>query len=143
MSDAPHRNGLLQTFKREGSMKRITELRRSAVMPFAPAPKAVQAGDYVFTSAIYPVDERGHAIAVDDALGEAGPSLIEAQTRQCLESLKTILQECGSSLDRVLKAEVHLAEAADFYEFKLVWREYFPKNPPARTTIEVGETFPF
>lgn len=55
-------------------MKRIIELRRSAAMPFAPAPKAVQAGDYVFTSAIYPVDEQGHAIAVDEALGEAGPS---------------------------------------------------------------------
>jgi enamine deaminase RidA (YjgF/YER057c/UK114 family) len=124
-------------------MKRIQRLRRTTAMPFVPAPKAVQAGDYVFTSSIYPVDEHGHAIAVDEALGEAGPSLIAAQARRCLETLKAILQEAGSALDRVLKAEVHLADAADFYEFKLVWREYFPKNPPARTTIEVGDTFPF
>src|SRR4051812_2459415 len=108
-------------------MKRINELRRSAAMPFVPAPKAVRAGDYVFTSAIYPVDQHGHAIGVDEALGEAGPSLIAAQTRQCLETLKSILEESGSSLERVLKAEVHLADAADFYEFKLAWREYFPK----------------
>jgi hypothetical protein len=67
-------------------MQRI-HLRRSTPMPFAPAPKAVQAGDYVFTSAIYPVDEQGHAIGGDQGLGEAGPSLIAAQTRHCLETL--------------------------------------------------------
>jgi 2-iminobutanoate/2-iminopropanoate deaminase len=112
-------------------------------MEFAPAPRAVRAGDYVFTSSIYPVDESGHAVTVDYLLGEAGPSLIEVQTRHCLERLKTVLAEQGSSLDRVLKAEVHLADAADFYEFKLVWREYFPQDPPARTTVEVGDTLPF
>ena len=112
-------------------------------MPFAPAPSAVRAGDYVFTSSIYPIDKAGHAIETDILLGEAGPSLIAAQTRHCLEALKAILKEHGSSLDRVLKAEVHLVDAADFYEFKLVWREYFPKEPPARTTVEVGDTLPF
>jgi enamine deaminase RidA (YjgF/YER057c/UK114 family) len=112
-------------------------------MMFAAAPKAVQAGDYVFTSSIYPVDERGQAISVDERIGESGPSLIAAQTRHCLNTLKDVLKERGSSLDRVLKAEVHLADASDFYEFKLAWREYFPQDPPARTTIEVGDTFPF
>jgi enamine deaminase RidA (YjgF/YER057c/UK114 family) len=124
-------------------MKSAIELRRSAALPFAPAPGAVRAGDYVYTSSIYPIDKAGHAITVDDLLGEAGPSLISVQTRRCLETLKEILNEHGSGLDRVLKTEVHLADSADFHEFKLVWREYFPKDPPARTTIEVGETFPF
>jgi enamine deaminase RidA (YjgF/YER057c/UK114 family) len=119
------------------------KLRHGAAMKFAPAPQAVQAGDYLFTSSIYPVDDEGHAIGVDDRLGEAGASLIAVQTRHCLEALSRSLRESGSSLERVLKAEVHLADAADFYEFKLVWREYFPKDPPARTTIEVGDTFPF
>jgi enamine deaminase RidA (YjgF/YER057c/UK114 family) len=89
------------------------------------------------------VDDSGHAVTVDHLIGEAGQSLIEVQTRHCLERLKVVLAEQGSSLDRVLKAEVHLADAADFYEFKLVWREYFPKNPPARTTVEIGDTLPF
>ena len=53
---------------------RIT-LQRSGPMPFAPAPKAVRAGDYVFTSTIYPVNADGHAITADELLGEAGPSL--------------------------------------------------------------------
>ena len=112
-------------------------------MPYAPGPKAVRAGDYIFTSSIYPIDAAGHAIRVDESLGEAGPSLIAAQTRHCLETLGQVLKEQGGSLDRVLKAEVHLADAADFYEFKLVWREYFSHEPPARTTIEVGDAFPF
>ena len=84
-------------------------LKRSSAMPFAPAPSAVRAGDYVFTSSIYPIDKAGHAIETDILLGEAGPSLIAAQTRHCLEALKAILKEHGSSLDRVLKAEVPLA----------------------------------
>lgn len=120
-----------------------TKLKRSGPMPFAPAPRAVRAGDYVFTSSIYPVDNAGHAIMTDERLGEAGPSLVAAQTRHCFEALKTILEEHGSSLDRVLKAEVHLVDAADFYEFKLVWREYFPNEPPARAAVEVGDTLPF
>ncbi len=124
-------------------MKSPIALHRSPAMPCTPVPRAVRAGDYVFTSSIYPIDAAGHTIAVDEPLGEAGPSLIAVQTRHCLETLAQILKEQGSSLDRVLKVEVHLADAADFYEFKLVWREYFPQDPPARTSIEVGDTLPF
>jgi len=68
-------------------------LTRSGAAPFVPAPRGVRAGDYVFTSSIYPIDGAGHAIQVDEGLGEAGTSLIEAQTRHCLDSLKTVLTE--------------------------------------------------
>jgi enamine deaminase RidA (YjgF/YER057c/UK114 family) len=118
-------------------------LQRSGPAPFAPAPRAVRAGDYVFTSSIYPIDAAGHAIEVDEKLGEAGPSRIEAQTRHCLDTLAAVLKEQRSSLDRVLKADVHLVDPAEFYEFKRVWREYFPTDPPARTTVEIGDTLPF
>jgi enamine deaminase RidA (YjgF/YER057c/UK114 family) len=119
------------------------KLERIGSAPFAPAPRAVRAGDYIFTSSIYPIDEAGHAVAVDQRLGEAGPSLMEAQARRCLETLKSVLRDSGSSLERVLKADVHLADAAEFNEFKRVWKEHFPGNPPARTTVEVGDTLPF
>jgi len=119
------------------------KLERIGQAPFAPAPKAVRAGDYLYTSSIYPIDDAGHAVTVDERLGLAGPSVMEAQARRCLEQLKAVLRESGSSLERVLKADVHLADAADFLEFKRVWKEYFPANPPARTTVEVGDTLPF
>jgi enamine deaminase RidA (YjgF/YER057c/UK114 family) len=60
-------------------MSRI-QLERSKPSAFAPAPKAVRAGDYVYTSTIYPIDNNGHAIMNDEKLGEAGPSLIEVQS---------------------------------------------------------------
>jgi enamine deaminase RidA (YjgF/YER057c/UK114 family) len=119
------------------------QLQRYGQSDHAPAPNAVRAGDYIYTSSIYPIDGAGHAVATDEGKGEAGPSLIEVQTRHCCEILKKVLNESGSSLEHVLKADVHLADAADFYEFKLVWKAYFPKDPPARTTVEVGDTFPF
>lgn len=117
-------------------------LQRSAPAQSVPAPRAVRAGDYIFTSSIYPIDKSGHAITVDALLGRTGPTLIAVQTRHCLETLKDVLGAFGSSLDRVLKADVHLVDPTDFYEFKIAWREYFPVDPPARTTIEVGDTFP-
>jgi len=120
-----------------------TSLKRSGEMPFVPVPAAVRAGDFVFTSSIYPIDEAGHAAVVDERLGEAGPSLISVQTERCLDELGRILAAHGSALDRVVKASVHLTDAADFHEFKLVWKRHFPANPPARTTVEVGNTLPF
>ena len=118
-------------------------LKRFGTMPLVPVPRAVRAGDYIFTSSVYPVDESGRVVGLDAAQDEVRPSLMEIQARQCLESLKKVFAEAGASIDRVLKAEVHLVDSADFYEFKLVWNEYFPSNPPARTTVEVGDTLPF
>ncbi len=123
-------------------MTTAIQLHHSGAATIAPGPRSVRAGDYIFTSSIFPTDDSGHALTVDPFLGETGVSLIEVQTRHCLEQLKAVLDEQGTTLDRALKAEVHLAAAADFFEFKRVWREFFPKDPPARTTIEVGETFP-
>jgi hypothetical protein len=57
-------------------------------------------------------------------------------------TLKSILEELDSSLAQVLKVDVHLASASDFYKFEFIWREFFPSDPPARLTIEVGDTFP-
>ena len=107
-----------------------------------PFPRAVRVGDYIYTSSIYPIDEEGRVVAGRPWLGLAEPSAIALQTRQCLMTLKSTLEELKSSLALVLKADVHLASASDFHEFKLVWREFFPSNPPARLAIEVGETFP-
>lgn len=64
---------------------------------------------------------------------------MEAQTRVVLESLEAVLTQAGASLGDVLKTEVHLAHAADFPDFKRVYADFFPIDPPARTTIVVGD----
>jgi enamine deaminase RidA (YjgF/YER057c/UK114 family) len=118
-------------------------LQRGSVSPFVPAPTAIRVGPYVYTSSIYPIDAVGHAIRPDELLGEAGPSTMEIQARACLQTLDSVLAKMGSGSHLVLKVDVHLAFAADFYEFLRVWREHFVVEPPARTVIEVGDVFPF
>ncbi|MCC7293473.1 MAG: RidA family protein [Phycisphaerales bacterium] len=63
----------------------------------------------------------------------------EPQARQTLDNLKASIEAGGSTLDRVLKCTVFLTDAADFPAFNRVYVEYFPKNPPARSTVVVKE----
>jgi enamine deaminase RidA (YjgF/YER057c/UK114 family) len=66
-------------------------LKRFGSAPLVPVPRAVRAGDYVFTSSIYPVDESGRVVAIDVPRGEINPSLMEVQARHCLDTLKQVL----------------------------------------------------
>ncbi len=59
---------------------------------------------------------------------------IKLQTKFVLENLKILLEEAGSSLDNVVKAQVFLVNLNDFYQFDEVWKQYF-KRPPPRTTV--------
>ncbi len=59
---------------------------------------------------------------------------IKLQTKYVLDNLKILLEEAGSSLDHVVKAQVFLVNLNDFYEFDEVWKQYF-KRPPPRTTV--------
>jgi enamine deaminase RidA (YjgF/YER057c/UK114 family) len=118
-------------------------IRRLSGAPHLPFARAVRVGDYVYTSSIYPIDDEGRIAEDKPWLGVAGSALIAGQARHCLTTLKNTLVELQSSLSLVVKVDVHLAFASDFYEFKLIWREFFPVDPPARMTIEVGDTFPF
>src|SRR5208337_5650539 len=61
------------------------------------------------------------------------------QIRGCLEKLKTILSDAGASIDSVVKATIYLTDLSDREKYlNPIWREYFPTNPPCRTTIQVG-----
>lgn len=66
------------------------------------------------------------------------PGGIEAETRQALENVKTNLETHGSSLDRAVKCTVFLADIRDFEAMNGVYRQFFPRNRPARTTIGVA-----
>ena len=102
-----------------------------------PAPRSNRQGDYIWVSTIYPLDADGGVVHAESPSPFVGESEVAAQARAVCEGLRGVLAEAGSSLDRVVKAEVYLVDAADFYEFKLVWREYFPTEPPARATAVV------
>ena len=111
----------------------------SAGQGILPAPGWRRSGDFIFVSSIYPVDGEGRAVHSPSTSPYTGESEAGAQTRAALETLAATLAEAGTTLERMVKAEVYLADASDFVEFKQVWQEYFPTDPPARVTAVVGE----
>ncbi|PYO98304.1 MAG: hypothetical protein DMD61_10290 [Gemmatimonadetes bacterium] len=60
---------------------------------------------------------------------------IAGQTRQALENMKTVLASAGSSLDRAVKCTVFLADIRDYAAMNAVYATFFPKDPPARSTV--------
>jgi len=60
---------------------------------------------------------------------------IAGQTKQALENVKGVLAAAGSSLERVVKCTVFLADIKDYAAMNAVYATYFPKDPPARSTV--------
>jgi 2-iminobutanoate/2-iminopropanoate deaminase len=94
---------------------------RNAHLPHSPG---IRAGDYIFLSGMGPVDP---------VTGGRNLGPIAGQIRQTLRNMAHMLESAGSGLDRVVKVVVVLADSADYDEMNLVWREFFPVDPPART----------
>jgi 2-iminobutanoate/2-iminopropanoate deaminase len=60
---------------------------------------------------------------------------IAGQTRQAFENIKTVLAAAGSSLERLVKCTVFLTSMGDYQAMNAVYATYFPKDPPARSTV--------
>jgi len=104
----------------------------AAPTPFQGAPysQAIRAGDLVFVSgqlALKPGDK---------ALSGA---TIEEQTEQVFANLRAILEEAGSSLDRLVKTTVYLQNLDDFQAMNAVYAQHVGDRPPARATVEVAK----
>ncbi|GIK87181.1 MAG: hypothetical protein BroJett026_26620 [Betaproteobacteria bacterium] len=69
---------------------------------------------------------------VDSATGAISGTTIQEQTRRCLVNIRAILEEAGSSSDKVVRATVVLAEEEDFSGMNEEWLKWFPDDPPAR-----------
>jgi 2-iminobutanoate/2-iminopropanoate deaminase len=65
---------------------------------------------------------------------------IRSETRRCLKNIRAILEAAGSSLKDVVRVGVFLADINDFAAMNEVYKEFFPEDPPARTTV--GATLP-
>ncbi|HXJ94508.1 MAG TPA: Rid family detoxifying hydrolase [Terriglobia bacterium] len=73
--------------------------------------------------------------AVNPATNEIEGDDVRSQTRQVLRNIRGILEAAGSSLQDVVKLGVFLADIGDFAAMNEVFREFFPEDPPARTTV--------
>src|SRR5689334_18701076 len=63
---------------------------------------------------------------------------ITAHTNKVLEDIKTQLEACGSSMNKVLKAQVYLADLKDYDAMNAVFKGKFGSEPPVRTTVSVA-----
>jgi 2-iminobutanoate/2-iminopropanoate deaminase len=102
-----------------------------APAPFQGAPysQAIKAGGFVFVSG-----QLGLAPGASEMVG----STIGEQTEQVFDNLEVILMEAGSSLDRIVKTTVFLADLADFQGMNEVYARRVGDSPPARSPIEVA-----
>ena len=91
-------------------------------------PQAVIADKFIFLSGTPGFDLNSGQVVSDD---------FEEQTRQCFSNIKTILEEAGSSLNKVVKTTVFMVTGNDFSILNKVYSEFFPENPPARSTPQV------
>lgn len=91
-----------------------------------PLSPAVRAGDFVFVSGQVPVDGDGKVV----------PGGVAAETRQVMANVTSWLAEAGCGLEDVVKTTVWLRDRDDFPDFNAAYAEFFPDNPPARSTAE-------
>jgi enamine deaminase RidA (YjgF/YER057c/UK114 family) len=63
---------------------------------------------------------------------------IKAHTKKVLDDIKTQLEACGSSMEKVLKAQVYLADLKDYADMNSVFQGAFGAEPPVRTTVSVA-----
>ena len=106
-------------------VKEVIDIPNAPKLPFSPA---IRAGDYIFVSGqVGFVDAEGRKVET-----------IEAQTKQCLDNIKQVLEAAGSSLSDVVKVTVFLGNASDFAKMNEVYQSYFTKDRPARSTVITG-----
>jgi 2-iminobutanoate/2-iminopropanoate deaminase len=77
-------------------------------------------------------------VAIDPATGKLVDGGIKEQTRQVMQNLKAILTAAGTDFSKVVKTTVFLQDIKNFADFNQVYAEYFPSEPPARSTFQVG-----
>ena len=110
------------------------KLQRSVIEPKNPLLNAslgsnlphvpgIRVGDYIFLSGMVPVDPH---------TGERSQGPIAEQVRTTLSNMQHTLESAGSSLSRVVRLHVVLADISHMAEMDRVFREFFPVDPPAR-----------
>jgi 2-iminobutanoate/2-iminopropanoate deaminase len=100
-----------------------TDNAPAAIGPYS---QAIKAGGFVFVSGQIPIDPK---------TGQFVSGGIAEQTEQVLKNVSAVLEAAGSSLDRVVKTTVFLADMKEFSGMNEVYAKYFSGPPPARATV--------
>ena len=104
-----------------------TVIRTSnAPQPVGVYSQAIVAHGFVFVAGQGPINPQTNQLELGD---------IRSETRRVLENIKAILEAAGTSLKNAVRIGVFLADLNDFQAMNEVFREFFPVDPPARTTV--------
>ena len=109
-------------------MKKIISTDR-APKAIGPYSQAVVMNGFAFLSGQIPLDPSTNQLIEGD---------IAAQTERVLENLKSVLEACGSSFEKVVKTTVFLKDMGEFAKMNEVYGRYFAANAPARATVEAA-----
>ena len=110
----------------EGKKIVSTDKAPKAIGPYS---QAIRTADLVFTAG---------QLGLNPITMELVSEGIEAQTRQALTNLKYVLEIADSGLKYIVKTTVFLQDMNDFAKMNAVYAEFFPDNPPARSTVQVA-----
>ena len=103
-----------------------TEKAPAAIGPYS---QAVRVGDLLFTSGQIPLIPGSMELVTGN---------IQAQTKQCMENIKAILEEAGTSMENCIKLSIFIKDMGQFGKINEVYGTYFQDNPPARACVEVA-----
>lgn len=103
---------------------------KKAPAAIGPYSQGIIAGNLVFTSGQLPIDPSTGELITDD---------IKLATKVSLENVKAILEEAGSSIEKVIKVTVYVTNMDDFSKINEVYAEYFTEHKPARSLVEVSQ----
>ncbi len=106
-------------------MRKVITATR-APRPRGPYSQAIVADGFVYVSGQVPANPKTHELELGD---------IRTETRRTLENVRLVLEAAGSSLGDVVRVGVFLADLNDFAAMNEVYREFFPEDPPARSTV--------
>lgn len=109
-------------------MKKVisTPKAPAAIGPYS---QAIVTGNLLFSSGQIPIDP---------ATGNIVEADITVQATQVFENIKAVLEEAGTSLDKVVKTTCFLSDMGNFAKVNEVYTKYFTKEPPARSAVEVA-----
>ncbi len=101
----------------------------SAPQAIGPYSQAVKVNGFIFASGQIPIDP---------ATGQFVEGGIAEQTEQVMKNVSAVLEAAGSSLEKVIKTTVFLADMGEFAAMNEVYGRYFEQDPPARATVEAA-----
>lgn len=109
-------------------MKKVisTPKAPAAIGPYS---QAIEINNMIFTSGIIPINP---------ANGTLVDGSIEEQTKQVFDNMNGLLEDAGSSLDKIIKTTVFIKNMDDFSRVNEVYASYFTSDFPARSCVEVA-----